>query len=386
VPAYIIVRSGDPELRQQANWRVPDHNPPFFPPPPPMNAMSSKRGRKRNDALPPNRARDVQRAFRARRAAHLEALELRVILLEDENERLRRALSLPPADRPSLGTGPTGRQKSVGVGNGGPRGHLIGGSASTSPNGIGAGLELSGGYDERSESCSPSPSSSTSIQTSAAFPPLASWPSSNQSTSSTASDRMIFWDPSNSPSDMHSQSQSIHQRDSPIISSGVDTTLNSDYPSMQPVSIKSEMLPPLMPPTPIQPQLQPPPSPQHNQNANNPYWVTHPSPPQPSPQFPTGPLSAGLVYPTTNHRSYSAHDFSYHHSTQSVDYNSLRTPISSQWGQQNGPSPTHKRSVTEPKHSTMPTHAAYSHPSFLTSGPGTRLPSPPLGLIGRYNG
>lgn len=34
--------------------------------------MSSKRGRKRNDTLPPNRARDVQRAFRARRAAHLQ--------------------------------------------------------------------------------------------------------------------------------------------------------------------------------------------------------------------------------------------------------------------------------------------------------------------------
>lgn len=33
---------------------------------------SSKRGRKRNDNLPPNRARDVQRAFRARRAAHLQ--------------------------------------------------------------------------------------------------------------------------------------------------------------------------------------------------------------------------------------------------------------------------------------------------------------------------
>lgn len=31
-----------------------------------------KRGRKRNDNLPPNRNRDVQRAFRARRAAHLE--------------------------------------------------------------------------------------------------------------------------------------------------------------------------------------------------------------------------------------------------------------------------------------------------------------------------
>lgn len=38
----------------------------------PANSMSSKRGRKRNDNLPPNRARDVQRAFRARRAAHLQ--------------------------------------------------------------------------------------------------------------------------------------------------------------------------------------------------------------------------------------------------------------------------------------------------------------------------
>ncbi|KDQ15894.1 hypothetical protein BOTBODRAFT_96336, partial [Botryobasidium botryosum FD-172 SS1] len=71
--------------------------------------MSSKRGRKRNDNLPPNRARDVQRAFRARRAAHLEALECRVQLLEDENNRLREALNLPPSDRPPLGTGPTGR-------------------------------------------------------------------------------------------------------------------------------------------------------------------------------------------------------------------------------------------------------------------------------------
>jgi len=34
--------------------------------------MSSRRGTKRNDNLPPNRARDVQRAFRARRAAHLQ--------------------------------------------------------------------------------------------------------------------------------------------------------------------------------------------------------------------------------------------------------------------------------------------------------------------------
>ncbi|KAF8339686.1 uncharacterized protein EI90DRAFT_2861796, partial [Cantharellus anzutake] len=72
---------------------------------------TSKRGRKRDDTLPPNRARDVQRAFRARRASHLEALEQRVIILEDENARLRAALDLPPSDRPPLGTGPTGRGK-----------------------------------------------------------------------------------------------------------------------------------------------------------------------------------------------------------------------------------------------------------------------------------
>ncbi|KAL4252316.1 hypothetical protein ABKN59_002595 [Abortiporus biennis] len=73
--------------------------------------MSSKRGRKRNDNLPPNRARDVQRAFRARRAAHLEALEQRVAELEEENDTLRAALNLPPANRPPLGKGPTGKDK-----------------------------------------------------------------------------------------------------------------------------------------------------------------------------------------------------------------------------------------------------------------------------------
>ncbi|KAK7454468.1 hypothetical protein VKT23_011224 [Stygiomarasmius scandens] len=73
--------------------------------------MSSKRGRKRNDNLPPNRARDVQRAFRARRAAHLQALEQRVSELEEENTCLRQALNLPPAHRPPLGKGPTGKDK-----------------------------------------------------------------------------------------------------------------------------------------------------------------------------------------------------------------------------------------------------------------------------------
>ncbi|KAH9928693.1 uncharacterized protein B0H18DRAFT_1117878 [Fomitopsis serialis] len=73
--------------------------------------MSSKRGRKRNDNLPPNRARDVQRAFRARRAAHLEALESRVTELEEENNNLRAALNLPPANRMPLGKGPTGKDR-----------------------------------------------------------------------------------------------------------------------------------------------------------------------------------------------------------------------------------------------------------------------------------
>ncbi|KAG8748275.1 hypothetical protein FRC10_007665 [Ceratobasidium sp. 414] len=70
---------------------------------------ASKRGRKRNDNLPPNRARDVQRAFRARRTAHLQELEHRVEVLETENYRLRQMLSLPPSDRQPLGRGPTGR-------------------------------------------------------------------------------------------------------------------------------------------------------------------------------------------------------------------------------------------------------------------------------------
>ncbi|RDB26084.1 hypothetical protein Hypma_006867 [Hypsizygus marmoreus] len=73
--------------------------------------MSSKRGRKRNDNLPPNRARDVQRAFRARRAAHLLALEQRLSELEVENARLRKMVGWPPDDRPPLGKGPTGKDK-----------------------------------------------------------------------------------------------------------------------------------------------------------------------------------------------------------------------------------------------------------------------------------
>ncbi|KAG6832827.1 hypothetical protein H0H92_009446 [Tricholoma furcatifolium] len=73
--------------------------------------MSSKRGRKRNDNLPPNRARDVQRAFRARRAAHLLALEERVSELEEENAKLRRMIGWAPDTRPPLGRGPTGKDR-----------------------------------------------------------------------------------------------------------------------------------------------------------------------------------------------------------------------------------------------------------------------------------
>ncbi|PPQ97918.1 hypothetical protein CVT26_002989 [Gymnopilus dilepis] len=73
--------------------------------------MSFKGGRKRNDNLPPTRARDVQRAFRARRAAHLQALEQRISELEEENGCLRQALNLPPSTRPPLGRGPTGIDK-----------------------------------------------------------------------------------------------------------------------------------------------------------------------------------------------------------------------------------------------------------------------------------
>ncbi|KIR30361.1 hypothetical protein I307_03470 [Cryptococcus deuterogattii 99/473] len=71
------------------------------------------RGRKPNDQLPPSRAREVQRAFRLRRAEHLASLEERILQLETENTQLRALLSLPAADRPKIGSGPTGRGKSL---------------------------------------------------------------------------------------------------------------------------------------------------------------------------------------------------------------------------------------------------------------------------------
>ena len=129
-------------------------------------STTSKRGRKRNDDLPPNRARDVQRAFRARRAAHLDvstwrrnlslipermtsrahatiqSLQERVDLLEAENAQLRTLLSMPPAERVPLGRGPTGRDQPPGRSFGS---HSESGSSSRSP-------------DDASRSSSPEPS------------------------------------------------------------------------------------------------------------------------------------------------------------------------------------------------------------------------------------
>ncbi|WVW82119.1 hypothetical protein I302_104124 [Kwoniella bestiolae CBS 10118] len=71
------------------------------------------RGRKPNDKLPPSRAREVQRAFRLRRAEHLATLEERILHLEQENGSLRALLNLPLADRGRIGSGPTGRGKAL---------------------------------------------------------------------------------------------------------------------------------------------------------------------------------------------------------------------------------------------------------------------------------
>lgn len=63
--------------------------------------------------MPPSRAREVQRAFRLRRAEHLATLEERILTLETENAQLRMLLALPEADRGAIGSGPTGRGKSL---------------------------------------------------------------------------------------------------------------------------------------------------------------------------------------------------------------------------------------------------------------------------------
>ncbi|KAH8921940.1 hypothetical protein BT69DRAFT_1351282 [Atractiella rhizophila] len=63
-----------------------------------------KRGRKQDDTLPPSRSRDVQRAFRARRAAYIANLEQRVKELEEENAALK-ARAGESADQPSSSHG-----------------------------------------------------------------------------------------------------------------------------------------------------------------------------------------------------------------------------------------------------------------------------------------
>ncbi|GAA5871759.1 hypothetical protein JCM16303_000856 [Sporobolomyces ruberrimus] len=65
-----------------------------------------RRGRKQDDSLPPSRARDVQRAFRARRAAHLANLETRNNWLEQECTELRRRLGMGEDDPPISGPEP----------------------------------------------------------------------------------------------------------------------------------------------------------------------------------------------------------------------------------------------------------------------------------------
>ncbi|GAA5929512.1 uncharacterized protein JCM15063_004170 [Sporobolomyces koalae] len=71
-----------------------------------VSAQKPRRGRKQDDSLPPSRARDVQRAFRARRAAHLANLEARNTWLEQENLELRHRLGMADDDPPISGPEP----------------------------------------------------------------------------------------------------------------------------------------------------------------------------------------------------------------------------------------------------------------------------------------
>ncbi|GAA5966682.1 hypothetical protein JCM21900_005653 [Sporobolomyces salmonicolor] len=74
-----------------------------------MNAETrpkGRRGRKEDPTLAPSRSRDIQRAFRARRAAHLANLEARVAFLNAENAELRRRLGLPEGGSPLTGPEP----------------------------------------------------------------------------------------------------------------------------------------------------------------------------------------------------------------------------------------------------------------------------------------
>ena len=58
----------------------------------------------------------MQRAFRLRRAEHLAALEERIDKLESENTQLRALLELPETEWGRIGSGPTGKGKSLSEG------------------------------------------------------------------------------------------------------------------------------------------------------------------------------------------------------------------------------------------------------------------------------
>ncbi|GAA5941302.1 uncharacterized protein JCM15063_006431 [Sporobolomyces koalae] len=75
------------------------------------SSKKPRRGRRQDDSLPPSRSRDVQRAFRARRAAKLSYLEDTVEWLHAENRALRELCGLKP-DGPPL-TGPQPVELSV---------------------------------------------------------------------------------------------------------------------------------------------------------------------------------------------------------------------------------------------------------------------------------
>ncbi|KAJ7849936.1 hypothetical protein B0H13DRAFT_1905917 [Mycena leptocephala] len=77
----------------------------------PSLTISSQPGRKRDTSLSPSKGLVAQRRFGARRVAHLQALEQRMAELEEENCLMRQQFNLPPANRPQLCRGPTGREK-----------------------------------------------------------------------------------------------------------------------------------------------------------------------------------------------------------------------------------------------------------------------------------
>ncbi|GAA5905959.1 hypothetical protein JCM5296_001301 [Sporobolomyces johnsonii] len=122
-----------------------------------------RRGRKQDDTLEYSRSREVQRAFRARRAAHLTNLEARVAFLERENKELRRRSGLPEDGPPLTGKepemivveGPPGTGKDKGktkAKGGGGAGNGKGNGRSESPvDGDGTERQDGGGWDTAPE-------------------------------------------------------------------------------------------------------------------------------------------------------------------------------------------------------------------------------------------